>query len=113
MPLGIVATAVGAVGLGVGTAFGFLAKSEFDTSNQANCDKSTNICHNQAGLDQRSDAVNKGNIGTGVFIAGAVVAATGIVVWITAPSSHATKAGAAPRPAIGLGPTGVSLRGAW
>ena len=44
---------------------------------------------------QRSDAVLKGNVATGVFIGGAVLAATGIVLWITAPSSPPAKAGSA------------------
>jgi hypothetical protein len=42
-----------------------------------------------------------------VFVAGAVLAAGGIVVWATAPSRSAKA------PQIGLGPTSVALRGAW
>jgi hypothetical protein len=119
MPLGIAATVVGAGGLGTGVAFGFLAKSAFNQSNQGNCSATTNVCTNATGLSQRSDAVNKGNIGTGVFVAGAVVAAAGIVIWITAPSSHVaagTGAATPPRirlPQLGLGPTGASLRSTW
>ncbi len=56
--------------------------------------------------------MNKGNIGTGVFIAGAVVAAGGIVLWITAPS-RVTRVGSTPLPQLALGPNGASLRGAW
>jgi serine/threonine-protein kinase len=104
MPLGITATAVGAVGLGVGTAFGFLAKSAFDASNVSNCNKTTNAC-NGAGLSQRSDAVLKGNVGTGAFIAGGVLAAAGIVLWATAPKAAAVK--------VGVGPASVSLRADW
>lgn len=104
-PLGIASLAVGAVGLGVGTAFGFMAKSTFDASNTSgNCDKKTNRC-NDTGLEQRAGAVKRGNIGTGVFIAGAVLAAGGIVLWATAPSAKA--------PAVGVGPGSVAVRGAF
>jgi hypothetical protein len=103
MPLGIAATAVGAVGLGLGVGFGFMAKSAFDDSNTTgNCDEKTNKC-NTAGLTQRDDAVAKGNVGTGVFIAGAVLAAGGVVLWITAP-------GKPKQPEVGVGPTGVTVR---
>jgi serine/threonine-protein kinase len=104
-PLGIAATGVGAVGLGLGVAFGFLAKSAFDASNAAGggCDAKTDVC-NQAGLDKRSGAVNKGNVGTGVFIAGAVLAAGGVVLWATAPSAPAQ---------VGLGPGSIAVRGSF
>ena len=112
-PLGITATVVGVVGFGVGTAFGLLAKSANDTSNMGNCDAKTNRC-NAAGLLQRADAVQKGNVGTGVGIAGAVLAAGGIVLWITAPSASSPRSAAGrQRPEIGLGPTGLSVRGGF
>jgi serine/threonine-protein kinase len=123
-PVGIAATVVGAGGLAGGVALGFVAKSSFNASNSGtppNCD-SSNKC-NTAGLGQRSTAVSQGNIGTGLFIGGAVVAAAGIVLWIAAPSSQPARTGTTPSlrtarerfatPQIGLGPTGVSLRGAW
>lgn len=92
-PLGITATVVGALGAGAGVALGFVAKGTFDESNKANCDVATNVC-NPEGLTQRSDAVNLGNIATGVLVAGAVIGAAGIVLWITAPSAPAApKAG--------------------
>jgi hypothetical protein len=82
------------------------AKSEFNLSNSSgNCNAATTVC-NPAGLTQRSSAVGKGNIGTGVFVAGAVVAAGGIVIWATAPSRAASVQ-------VGVGPTGGSLRGAF
>ncbi len=114
-PLGITATVLGAAGLGVGIGVGLMAKSSFSQSNDAGggCNATTNKC-NTAGEALRCDAVNKGNIATGVFVAGAVLAAGGIVLWVTAPSSHAAKAGSTGAlPQIGLGPTGGALRGRW
>lgn len=93
-PLGITATALGVAGAGAGVALGFVAKGMFDDSNKANCDAATDVC-NAEGRQQRADAVNLGNVATGVLVAGAVVGAAGIVLWITAPSAPA--AAAAPR----------------
>lgn len=111
-PLGISAAALGAVGMGLGVGLGFMAKSALDASNEKNCDAQSNQC-NAAGLAQRDDAVMKGNVGTGVFIAGAVLAAGGVVLWITAPSAPRPAPSAFTRPAIGLGPSGVIVRGSF
>jgi hypothetical protein len=83
-PLGISLTGLGAVGLGVGTALGLMAKSTFNDS-EGHCDASGHC--DPTGLNARTSAVAKGNVATGVFVAGAVVAAGGVVLWITAPSS--------------------------
>jgi hypothetical protein len=112
-PLGITSLAVGAVGLGVGSALGFMAKSTFDGSNTSGaCDAKTDRC-SSAGLDQRADAVKKGNIGTGVFIAGAVLAAGGIVLWATAPSAKAATSGSLRHTEIALGAGDVTVRGSF
>ncbi len=105
-PLGITLTAVGAVGLGLGTALGLMAKSTFDDS-ASHCD-ATGHC-DPTGIEQRSSAVGKGNVATGVFVAGAVLAAGGVVLWITAPSR---KPAAAP---VGLsfGPGSATLLGSF
>lgn len=107
MPLGIAVTALGAAGLGVGVGFGFMAKSAFDASNEAGggCDKASNHC-TPAGMDKRSDALQKGNIGTGAFVAGAVLAAGGIVLWATAPSSKSTTK-------VGVSPNGLVVKGSF
>jgi hypothetical protein len=106
-PLGIVATFVGAAGLGAGTGLGVSAKSTFNQSNQAGAAycNAAGMC-GPTGLGLRSDAVSKGNAATGVFVSGAVVAAAGIVMWITAPSAKSA-------PQVGVGPGGVALRGAF
>jgi hypothetical protein len=110
-PLGIVATVVGAVGLGAGTAVGITAKSSFDQSNQGGHCNAAGAC-DPTGLSLRSDAVNKGNIATGVFVAGAVLAAGGVVLWVTAPSARSTT-GAWQAPRVGVGPGSVALGGSF
>ncbi|WP_437720681.1 hypothetical protein [Sorangium sp. So ce861] len=122
-PIGMVGVGLGVVGLGVGTALGFVAKSTFDESIEGgHCDEEGR-CIDQTGLDLRSDAVRMGNIGTVVFIAGAVLAAGGAVLWITAPSAPdvATaseggrgRAGGAPfRARVGLGPGSAWIEGSF
>jgi hypothetical protein len=54
----------------------------------------------------RSDAVNFGNISTISFIAGGVLAAGGITLWLVAPSGHVQAA-----PAVGAGGGGMVVRG--
>jgi serine/threonine-protein kinase len=113
LPLGITAAVLGAGGLGAGIGLGITAKSAFDASNQTNCNKATNVC-NTAGLSQRSDAVSKGNIGTGVGAAGAALAVAGVVLWITAPSrATPPRSGGAFAPELGIGPSGVALRASF
>jgi hypothetical protein len=102
LPLGIALTAAGAVGIGVGTAVGIMAKSSFDQANANGHCNAAGAC-DPTGLGLRADAVSKGNTATYVFIPSAVVAAAGIVVWITAPSSRSTTT-------VGVGPGSVALR---
>lgn len=116
-PLGAVALGLGVAGLGVGTALGFVAKS---TAEDAECNENDECT--QAGLDTRSDARGQGNIGTGVFIAGAALAAGGVILLITAPSSSDgasdKKSALRSRPParavrVGVAPSGVIVQGTW
>ena len=102
---GLVVGGVGVVALGVSGVFGLISmghKSDVDK----NCDP-TNGC-NQAGSDASKSAVHTGNVSTGFFIGGAILAAGGLVLYLTAPR---TKSAASLRitPAIG----GAALEGNW
>ncbi|WP_437669638.1 hypothetical protein [Sorangium sp. So ce131] len=121
-PLGMVAVGLGVAGLGAGTVLGFMAKSTFDEANEkGECDDAGN-CKNAIGITMRDDAVTQGNIGTAVFIAGAVLAAGGAVLWLTAPSSSDVAETASARgrgdartapwqARVGLGPGNVWIEG--
>ncbi|WP_437685438.1 hypothetical protein [Sorangium sp. So ce176] len=118
-PIGIVGVGLGVVGLGVGTALGFMAKSTFDEATEGGHCNAAGECVDQRGLDLRDDAVMKGNIGTAVFIAGAVLAAGGAILWITAPSAPPAGTAAARGPTggapwsarVGVGPGSVWIEG--
>ncbi len=102
-PLAVAVAGAGVVGLGVGTAFGFLAKSSYDQSNQnAGCDKN-GFCSADAKALHDS-AVTKGTIGTVVFVGGAAFVAGGVILWLTAPKAPAQ---------VGLTPRGPVVRGSF
>lgn len=111
-PLGIAATAAGVVGLGVGVAFGVIAKGIADDSNAKGCDAKTNVCTTAEGLKLRSDAVDQGNIGTIIGVAGGVVGAAGLALWIFSPSAPAgSKSGSLQSVRVAAGPAGVRVTG--
>lgn len=106
--IGVVVTAVGVVGLGVGTYFGIDAKSKNDQSNTSGCvgDNCT-----PAAAQIRRDALWSASASTAAFIVGGVVAATGIVVWLVAPSNDKARVGVTPV-ALGAG-GGLVVRGGF
>jgi hypothetical protein len=76
---------VGAAGLVASVVGGLVARSEYATSNDAGgC--VGNAC-TQRGLDDRSSASTTASVSTGFFIGGALLLATGVVFYLTAPSS--------------------------
>jgi hypothetical protein len=75
---GWIATGAGVATAIVGIAFGLSAKSQFDQT-ATHC--TDTFCDAQGSAD-RHDAVVHGNVATGVFVGGLVVAAGGAVLWI-------------------------------
>ena len=78
---GLFAGAVGIVGLGLGTFFTVQATNKNNDS-QGQCETNTNNCTGMGSKD-RSDALTDGNIATGMFIGGGVLAAAGaaFLIW--------------------------------
>lgn len=107
-PLRIAGLAVGIAGVasaGAGIGIGMHAKSLYDDSNETGgCNADTNACASQSGLDLRDDAVMFGNVSTGLVIAGGVLAAGGIVMFVVAPSEQTT---------VGVGPGHLNLTTAF
>lgn len=85
---GIVVGAIGVVGLGIGGALAGVAASKWSDA-QALCPTKTG-CSNEA-HDASLDALNVADGATGMFVAGSVVAATGIVL-IAIPTSSGSRA---------------------
>jgi hypothetical protein len=107
--VGLVTGGVGVVGLGVGSAFGFIAMSK---QSSAGCPK--NVCPNAADEQTIRNAESAGTISTVAFIVGGALAATGIVLFAIAPKSASTTAASLRlAPAVGPGGIGVDLGGSF
>jgi hypothetical protein len=102
---------VGVVGLGLGTAFGLMAKSKYEESKEKECDlDDVNSC-SPAGVALRNDALTKGNIATVSFIVGGAALAGAGIVWLTSGSSDDKRASSSSRlrAAPALGPNLAAL----
>jgi hypothetical protein len=107
--VGLVAAGAGIVTLGVGTYFGIEAKSKNDQSNNSGCNGDS--CTGTAAQTRR-DAISAGNTSTVLFVAGGVLAAGGIVLWLVAPSSEGSSGVSVTPVALGAG-GGLTLAGRW
>jgi hypothetical protein len=104
--LGLVAGGLGAVGLGVGAAFGIKAMGD---KNDAHCD-TTNAC--KAG--PLSDARGSATISTIGFVAGGALLAGGAALVLLAPRVRGADAAALQiAPAVGASDAGLLVQGAW
>ncbi|HEX8795916.1 MAG TPA: hypothetical protein VF765_33435 [Polyangiaceae bacterium] len=103
----IVAGAVGLAAMGTGVTLGLLGKHEYDQS-QSGC--KNGVCTQSARQDETSGQ-SLANVGTWVFVGGAVVAALGVTLYFTAPRGDARTPAAALQIAPTLG--GAVVRGAW
>lgn len=112
--IGLVTAGAGVVALGVGTAFGVVAKQRFDQSNQQGCSgPNGNDCPG-ASFDTRNQARTAGNLSTAFFVAGGVLVAGGVTMWLLAPRGDATPSVMLrATPAVGPGFAGVGLQGTW
>lgn len=100
--------AVGIVGVGVGAAFGVMARSDYQASKAACRPDNPNLC-SAAGVAERNQALNKGNVATIAFAVGGVALAGAAVLWLVTDDSK--QAGQASlRAGIGVEPGGASLR---
>jgi hypothetical protein len=82
---GWLVSGAGVVSLAVGAGFAVAAKSKYDDSLK-NCEAGDNhnLC-NPTGIDQRNEARTRGDVASWTVGVGAVLAATGLVVVLTAP----------------------------
>jgi hypothetical protein len=90
---GIVVGAAGVVALGVGGYFGLSAKSLNEDSKAAGHCGVGNDC-DEFGLGKRNDAVSAATTSTILFIAGGVLAATGVTLFIVGKPKEAAPAAA-------------------
>lgn len=108
---GVVGVGVGAIGLGLGAAFGVLAMQRRDESNEAGgCDPETNLCASQAGVELRAGSRTFGDVSTAMFVVGGVAAAAGIVL-LAIPLPESSSEAEPAQVGVALGPGLISLEG--
>jgi hypothetical protein len=108
---GVVLTAVGVAGAGVGAAFGIVAmQKNHDSHSQCVGDLCTD-----AGKQSRKDAMTAGNVATAAIIAGPVVAAVGVALIVLGRHGEApaTPASIQALPMVGPGIVGGTLGGVF
>lgn len=98
---------LGAVGLGIGTYYGFKSKGTYDDA-ISHCPNGASSC-DPYGVQRGRDAHTQATVSTVTFIAGGALLATGAVLYFTAPDG--TRAEVSPM--VGSRAAGVSLQGVW
>jgi hypothetical protein len=98
----LAAGGVGVAGVVVGSIFGLKAFSKHDEAAKACELRSDQNC-----VDVKADGMHAGNISTVAFIAGAVGLTGAAVLWFTDKSDKSAA------PQVGLGPSGLVVKGAW
>jgi hypothetical protein len=108
--LAVVSAGLAAGSIGVGTAFGLMAKSANDASLAGGACDANNGC-NAAGLSSRDDAVRDGNISTIAFVASGAFLAASVVLFLVKPSGSQSEA--PPKTDVLALPGGALLRGTF
>lgn len=98
---------LGLVGVGVGTAFGLMARSDNEDSKAYCRVDDPNLCQTQ-GVALRESAIKNGNVSTVAFLVGGAALAGAGVLWLVSGSSEQTGA-ASPSLRAGVSLSGRSL----
>ena len=85
-PVGLIVGGVGIAAMAAGVGIGVAAGSAYDDAVQSHCDEAREVC-TQTGLDEQESARTMAHAATAVFVIGGVATATGLVLWLVAPSS--------------------------
>jgi serine/threonine-protein kinase len=105
--VGLVVAGIGVVGLGVGSFFGVRAISR-NSDAENHCPKG-NLCDDNYGVDTTNKALKDARTSNILFVAGGVLAATGVVLFLTGGSSHEEHVALAP--VLGPNTAAASLSG--
>jgi serine/threonine-protein kinase len=106
--LGLISGGVGLVGIGVGSVFGAIAMSE-NNSTSGHCNGT--VCDAPT-VSTLNDARDDATVSTVAFIAGGVLLAAGVVLYLTAPKGAPTT-GLLLSPGAGGSIAGLTLQGGW
>jgi hypothetical protein len=106
--IGVIVGCAGVAGLGLGTAFAVQAMGKKSDADSAGCD-SNSVCPNGTAADTLRSAKNAADLATVGFIAGGLLAAGGITLWVVGGRSGAVQA----TPSVGDRSAAVTVRGTW
>jgi serine/threonine-protein kinase len=101
---GLVFGGAGVVGLGLGTFFGLQASSKWSDAKSKCTDYPFNC--GAEGTDLRSSAHSAATVSTVAFVAGGALLATGVVLYLTAPSNKQNVA-------LAVGPSAAFVQGSF
>jgi hypothetical protein len=104
--IGLLVAGAGVVSLGVGSGFGIAALSE---KQSAGC--TGNVCPTDQAKSARDRAGSFADVATGFFVAGGVLAAGGVGLWLLSPRS--SPASATPAVGVAIAPGAMVVRGSW
>jgi hypothetical protein len=107
--LALVLGGAGVVGVGLGAYFGVTTLAK---KNEAGTHCDPDLACDATGVQLLHDAHVDGNVSTVAFVAGGAALAAGAVLWLMAPGSGGTTDDRITA-RLGVGPSGVVLRGAW
>jgi hypothetical protein len=107
--VGMVTAGLGVVSLGVGGVFALTAMSD---KSAAKCSASS-VCPDDGSAQKLKDAGSAATMSTVFFIAGGVLAAGGVALWLGAPSGSSSKTAVQIAPTIGLGSAGLTMQGGF
>jgi hypothetical protein len=105
---GIVLSGVGLAGVALGAVFGALTINDWSHS-KSECPSTENCPNRGPAIADRQSALRAATVSDVGFIAGGVVVAAGIAVWLTAPSGTEDAAAVAVRVGLSFGPGGAGL----
>jgi hypothetical protein len=108
---GIVAAGLGVAGIAVGSVFGLKAIGKNNDSKSSGC--SGSVCADADAVQARDDARSAGNVATIAFVAGGVLAATGVTLLVVGKPKRSEQASMSVVPSVAANHWGLSMQGAF
>jgi hypothetical protein len=109
---GLAVAGVGAVGVIVGSVFGLMAIGANDESLEPQNCRTETFC-TEEGIELREDAESHATVSSVGFVAGGLLLAGGLVIYLVAPSGGADRATLRLAPRVGAYEQGLSLQGSF
>jgi len=110
--LALVAGGVGVAGIAVGSVFGWMAHTSWQTA-QSECPSAASCPQHAQALSDRDSATTSATVSTIAFVTAAAAIGGGVVLWLTAPRAEPAGTTTAARIGVAPGVGGLQLTGAF